>query len=64
MDGAKKVRQTNQGAESKWTSAEKLKAEQGYVEPSVVKKAKAKGSKEEEVFEIDAKFADSSLLQG
>ena len=60
LDGAKKVRQANQGAESKWTSAEKIeKAEQGYVEPSVVKKAKAKAPKEKKFLEIDAKFADS-----
>lgn len=60
LDGAKKVRQANEGAESKWASAEKIeKAQQGYVEPSVVKKAKAKAPKEKKFLEIDAKFADS-----
>ncbi|EMG47267.1 Ray38p [Candida maltosa Xu316] len=64
LDGAKKLRQANEGAEAKWTSEEKIEKQQEVFFASThAKKAKAKAQKEKVFLDIDASFADEQPQQ-
>lgn len=59
LDGAKKLREANEGAESKWTSEEKIEKQQEVFFASThVKKTRTKAQKEKVFLDIEASFAD------
>ena len=59
LDGAKKLRKANGGAEQKWNSEEKIeKTQEAYFASTHQKKAKSKAPKEKVFLEFDAVFAD------
>jgi hypothetical protein len=64
LDGAKKLREANEGAESKWTAEEKIeKQEEVFFASTHVKKSKAKAQKERVFLDIEASFADEQPQQ-
>ncbi|KAI5968384.1 hypothetical protein CANMA_002375 [Candida margitis] len=59
LDGAKKLRKANEGAEQKWNSEEKIeKTQEEYFASTHQKKTKSKAPKEKVFLEFDAVFAD------
>lgn len=61
LGGARVVRKANEGAEAKWTAAEKIEKEQAsYVAPSATKKSKQKAPKEKKFLDFSAVFADET----
>ncbi|GEQ71068.1 hypothetical protein JCM33374_g4749 [Metschnikowia sp. JCM 33374] len=61
LGSARVVRKANEGAEAKWTAAEKIEKEQSsYVEPSAAKKNKQKAPKEKKFLDFSAVFADDT----
>ncbi|KAI3405058.1 hypothetical protein KGF56_002143 [Candida oxycetoniae] len=59
LDGAKKLRQANEGSEQKWSSEEKIeKQEEAYFASTHQKKTKVKAPKEKVFLEVEATFFD------
>lgn len=59
LEGAKKLRQANEGAEDKWTAEEKIeKQQEAYFASTAAKKTKAKAHKEKVFLDVEAHFAD------
>lgn len=59
LDGAKKLRQANEGAEQKWTAEQRIeKQQEAYFASTHQKKVKAKQPKEKVFLEIEASFSD------
>ena len=59
LEGSKKLRQANEGAEQKWTAEEKIEKQQEVFFASThTKKAKSKAQKEKVFLDIDANFGD------
>lgn len=64
LDNQKAVRQANEGAEDKWTAAERIeKQREAYIESSVAKKNKQKAAKEKKFLDFEATFGDSAPQQ-
>ncbi|CAK9439067.1 uncharacterized protein LODBEIA_P32910 [Lodderomyces beijingensis] len=59
LDGAKKLRQANEGAEQKWTSEQRIeRQEEAFFAATHQKKTKSKAPKEKVLLEIEATFFD------
>ncbi|EGW31586.1 uncharacterized protein SPAPADRAFT_62202 [Spathaspora passalidarum NRRL Y-27907] len=64
LEGNKKLRQANEGAESKWSGEEKIEKQQEvFFESTTTKKSKSKAHKEKVFLEVDATFADEQPQQ-
>ncbi|RLV91799.1 Suppressor protein STM1 [Spathaspora sp. JA1] len=64
LEGAKKLRQANEGAEDKWVGEEKIEKQQEvFFESTTTKKSKSKAHKEKVFLDVEATFADEQPQQ-